>query len=136
MNEIGLVGCSALKLRHPAPARELYRSPLFRKASAYVQTRCERWYVLSARHGLVKPDTVLDPYDVTFTGDSISVWADRVRQQLLAELVGVPDPLLVVLAGERYRSFLAAPFLPSVIPMQGLGIGEQLSWLTGQLRAA
>lgn len=30
-----LVGCSAAKLEKPAPARDLYTSPLFRKARAY-----------------------------------------------------------------------------------------------------
>ncbi|MET1087465.1 MAG: DUF6884 domain-containing protein [Arthrobacter sp.] len=32
---VGLVGCASQKLQRPAPARELYASQLFRKASAY-----------------------------------------------------------------------------------------------------
>jgi hypothetical protein len=61
---VGLVGCAARKLQGPAPARELYVSQLFRKASAYAEATCDRWYILSAKHGLVHPDTVLEPYDV------------------------------------------------------------------------
>jgi hypothetical protein len=56
--------CAARKLDRPAPARELYVSQLFEKASAYATAARDRRYVLSAKHGLVQPDTVLEPYDV------------------------------------------------------------------------
>lgn len=61
---VGLVGCASQKLRRPAPARELYVSPLFKKASAYAEQACDRWYVLSAKHGLVHPDAIFEPYDM------------------------------------------------------------------------
>lgn len=61
---VGLVGCASQKLRRAAPARELYVSQLFKKASAYAEKTCDRWYILSAKHGLVHPDEVLEPYDV------------------------------------------------------------------------
>jgi hypothetical protein len=49
---VGLVGCASQKLRRPVPARELYVSQLFKKASAYAEATCDRWYVLSAMHEL------------------------------------------------------------------------------------
>jgi hypothetical protein len=52
------------KLKRPAPAQELYVSQLFKKASAYTELTCDRWYVLSAMHGLVHPHTVLESYDM------------------------------------------------------------------------
>ena len=58
---VGLVACASQKLQRPAPARELYVSQLFKKASAYAGLTCDRWYILSAKHGLVHPDTVLEP---------------------------------------------------------------------------
>jgi hypothetical protein len=59
--DVGLVACSRLKADRPAPARELYVSPLFRAARAYAERRHGpgRWFILSAHHGLVDPDTVL-----------------------------------------------------------------------------
>jgi hypothetical protein len=65
--DIGLVACSRLKADRPLPARELYVSPLFRAARAYAERRygSECWLILSAKHGLVDPETVLAPYDVT-----------------------------------------------------------------------
>lgn len=58
---VGLVGCASQKLKRPVPARELYVSQLFKKASAYAELTCDRWFVLSAMHGLVHSETVLEP---------------------------------------------------------------------------
>jgi hypothetical protein len=137
---IGLVGCASQKLNRPAPARELYVSQLFKKASAYAEATCDRWYVLSAKHGLVHPDTVLEPYDVRLgtnhrTSPPIHTWAAGVRGQLDAELAGLENVTLVALAGEQYRTAVRDSRWPVLVPMKGLGIGQQLGWLTGQLNA-
>ncbi len=139
MTRVGLVGCSSTKLKRPAPARELYTSQLFRKASAYAELTCDRWYVLSAKHGLVSPDTVLDPYDMRLgTADAPPVhdWAWVVRGQLLQELAEVPDVELVILAGDQYQTVIRPAWWPYEIPMKGLGIGQQLGFLTRELADA
>lgn len=64
--------------------------------------------MLSAKHGLVHPDEVLEPYDMRLgtnhrTSPPIHEWAARVRQQLSAELAGTENLKLVALAGEQYR---------------------------------
>lgn len=135
---IGLVGCSSTKLSHPAPARELYTSPLFRKASAYAELTCESWYILSAKHGLLHPDQVVEPYDVKLgtnarTSPPNHQWADQVREQLAAELADTPHAVLVTLAGVQYQTVLRPCQWPFQIPMKGLGIGQQLGWLTNRL---
>lgn len=135
---VGLVGCASQKLQRPAPARELYVSQLFRKASAYAEATCDRWYILSAKHGLVHPDTILEPYDVRLgtnhrTTPPIHQWADTVRGQLDTELAGLKDVTLVALAGEQYRTALLHSTWPYEVPMKGLGIGQQLGWLTARL---
>ena len=108
---VGLVGCASQKLTRPEPARQLYVSQLFWKASAYAEATCDRWYVLSAKHGLVHPDAVIEPYDMRLgtnhkTSPPIHAWADMVRYQLDAELVGLEGVTLVALAGEQYRTAL------------------------------
>lgn len=135
---IGFVGCASQKLRRPAPARELYVSSLFKKASAYAQATCDRWYVLSAKHGLVHPDTVLEPYDMklgTISGPPIQHWAKVVRNQLKDELAGLEDFRLVALCGGQYRTALDGGTWEYETPMEGLGIGQQLAWLTEKLKA-
>lgn len=137
---VGLVGCASQKLQRPAPARELYVSQLFKKASVYAEATCDRWFVLSAKHGLVHPDTVIEPYDMRLgtndrTSPPIHAWAAGVRGQLAAELAGLEDVTLVALAGEQYRTVLLNSVWRYEVPMKGLGIGQQLGWLTAQLRA-
>lgn len=137
LTRVGLVGCSSTKLSRPAPARELYTSALFRKASEYAERTCDRWFVLSAKHGLVHPDTVVEPYDVKLarTSPTTADWSAMVNRQLEDSLADTAHPLLVTLAGQRYRTFLLRSAWPHDVPMRGLGIGEQLAWLTRALAA-
>jgi len=126
---VTLVACAATKLGRPAPARELYRSDLFAKSSAYAQQLGE-WYILSAAHGLVHPDTVLEPYNVTLndlTRYQRTVWSLRVAWQLAQR--NIQADRCVVLAGRSYRDPIMAAlrcrFAEVVIPLEGLGIGHQ-----------
>ena len=77
---------------------------------------------------------MIAPYERTLNTMGVAdrrAWAARVAAQL-AE--AVPDLSRVVfLAGERYREFLARHLadrgVEVSVPMEGLRIGEQLSWL-------
>ena len=131
---VGLVACSAGKSPEAAAARNLYTSPLFRKASTYAEATCDRWYVLSALHGLVHPDQILSPYDHTLRIRDYA-WADRVVGQLEAALADVERPQLVILAGARYRAILDRSAWPYKVPMLGLSIGQQFAWLTDRIAA-
>lgn len=141
-----LVGCASQKLGRRAPARDLYVSDLFRKASAYAQAIAgpEGWFVLSAEHGLVKPDEELEPYDTklgTKGGPPIHTWAKNAADQLLEEIhrrgLHHADVELVLLAGAQYGTILS--YLGGVLlgnataPLEGLGVGQRKSWLKAQL---
>lgn len=66
---IALVGCGKSKLPHPAPARLLYIGSLFKAARRYVEDAgYDAWWILSARHGLVHPDEITEPYEATLAG--------------------------------------------------------------------
>lgn len=65
---IGLVACAATKAAAPAPARLLYRSELFRRASAYAARTYDHWLILSAQHYLLHPDELVAPYDRSLAG--------------------------------------------------------------------
>ncbi|MGX5718047.1 DUF6884 domain-containing protein [Arthrobacter sp. MAHUQ-56] len=134
LNRIGLVACASTKLSHPAQARDLYTSQLFRKAAKYAELTCHRWFILSAKHGLLDPAQPVEPYDERLaSGPQAEVWAERVRAQLAAELADTRRAVLVTLAGARYQTVLRPCQWPFQIPMKGLGIGQQLQWLTAQL---
>ena len=125
---IGLVACSKTKLDRPAPARELYTSPLFRAASGYCERVYDRWYVLSALHGLVHPDQVIEPYDVTLatmTAEQRRGWRYRVRAQWGSRAPDLSPGLIFLQGGILYRK----AFHPATrAPLAGLGIGQQLAW--------
>jgi hypothetical protein len=130
-----LIACVSTKLDKSARADDLYVSPWFAKAKAYVTGLRAPWRILSAKHGLLDPSAVIAPYELTLNTMPVAerrVWAERVLA-VLRELACDGDDV-VVLAGDRYRQFLI-PGLKSRgvrvhVPMQGLGLGEQLRWLT------
>ena len=67
-----LVSCVAKKAPHPAPAKDLYRSRWFVLAREWVERERLPWYILSAKHGLVHPDTSVAPYDETLNSMGVS----------------------------------------------------------------
>jgi hypothetical protein len=127
VQKVALIGCSGKKLDRAAPARELYVSALFRKAVAYAEAAGMPWAVLSAKHGVVLPDTVLEPYDVKKRGKRSEIWAHAVRGQLDALF---PNTTFVLLAGENYRPWCGgSPSLCLEEPLKGLSVGQRLAWL-------
>lgn len=128
MTTIGLVACGKGKTGHPAPAAALYKGAHFRKASAYCRDHYGRWAILSAKHGLLLPETVIEPYDFSLrhlTAVERRAWADRVLAQFAA--LGLADPTVFLHAGDRYAEHLEGP-LHAARPLRGLGIGRQLAW--------
>ncbi len=86
MRTIYLVSCVAKKSRQPKPAGDLYESAWFRKARAYVEEQNSPWFILSAEHGLLRPDEVIAPYNRTLNKMGIRdrrAWADRVVSQVI-----------------------------------------------------
>jgi len=124
-----------MKRPHAAAARDLYTSPWFRKARGYAEAVADEWYVLSAKYGLVDPQRVIEPYDVTLNQMGIRErreWAALVLRQLKAVLR--PGDKVIMLAGQRYRegllNTLRARGVHVSVPMEGLRVGEQLHWLS------
>jgi len=135
---VALVACVGKKNSGPMAARDLYTSSWFRKASAYAIRTAYEWYILSAKYGLVPPDTVIGPYDETLNrmpANARRVWAKRVMDDLTQWVK--PGDEVIILAGHRYRADLLDPLRKMgcaiQIPMQGLRIGEQLAWLNERL---
>lgn len=136
MSTVVLVSCASKKLGVRARAEDLYVSDLFQKSLAYARSlRPTAIFILSAKHGLVPPDQQVDPYNETLNEmrpPEIMAWSERVFEQLRTQ-VDVEHDHFVFLAGDKYRRYLL-PRLRSVdVPMEGLRIGEQLSWLNSRL---
>lgn len=134
---VALVSCVSAKQSRPAPAGELYTSALFLKARQYAKRATESWYILSAMHGLLAPTTIIEPYEKTLNAMEARerrAWAAMVSEQLRSVLEAGDTALF--LAGAKYREGLEPALrsrgIKTEVPMLGMRIGEQLSWLTRQ----
>ena len=137
MQTVFLVSCVGKKRARTCAAKDLYISDWFLKARAYVEKRGGPWYILSAKYGLLDPEEEVAHYEVTLNTMAISErrdWAQRVFKALATRIE--PEDHVVILAGARYREFLAdrlkSMCTEVVVPMEGLRIGEQLAWLSSQ----
>jgi hypothetical protein len=137
--QITLVACASKKRSEPQQAQHLYISNWFLKASNYAKRTADRWYILSARHGLLEPTQVIAPYDESLNAMPAAArraWAVWVLDSL-GGVVG-PGDQVTILAGRRYREHLVGPLLAMCagvcVPLAGLGIGQQSRWLKEQLK--
>lgn len=142
MTEIGLVSCTKQKREEPSSPGELYTpSAYFRNMRAYCEEIHDRWYVLSAKHGLLEPDgEPIEPYNETLrdaTVDEKREWAEGVFGQLQSQESLGEGTTLVIHAGRDYYSELL-PHLEETnveveIPTEGLGLGEKMAWYNERL---
>jgi hypothetical protein len=126
-----VIPCGAAKLDRPAPAGELYTGSFHRacRKAADALTRPEDTVlVLSALHGLVPLDRVLEPYELRM-GQPSSVTGDQLRAQ--AREIGVDRTAEVtVLAGSAYTAAARQVWPHAAAPLEGAGgMGYQLQRL-------
>lgn len=109
---LGLIACGKAKLKRPAPARELYTGTPFRLARDLAERSFTRWAILSAKHGLVFPFEVLEPYEQALGDSSKSereAWGERVAQQIESitsegeRIVALVPSAYEVVWGDRLR---------------------------------
>lgn len=134
MSCVFLVSCVSQKKNVPLAAKELYDSAWFQRARMYVESTGSPWFILSAKYGVVDPEAVIEPYNETLNTMSVHrrrEWSKKVLSELRKHLQSTDK--VVIFAGIKYREFLLRELrslCSSVeVPMEGLRIGEQLSWL-------
>jgi len=127
MKPLFLIACSAAKLDHPAPAAELYTGQAFKLAKAAAAAAGADVLILSALHGVVRPDQVIAPYNRALSEMNTQqrrVWAAMAAQQL-EQYKYRPT---VCLAGKHYAA-ATSDFYHAAYPLAGKGIGQQLAEL-------
>jgi len=68
--DVILVGCVRTKRAGPCAAAGLFTSPLFEGRHQYATASGLRWYILSAKFGLLARGDVIGPYDVYLADQS------------------------------------------------------------------
>jgi hypothetical protein len=135
---VGLVGCVKKKATSAMPAADLYISPLFLKERRVVERSCDRWYILSAKHGLVRPTEIIHPYSQTLSGapaPSKARWSQSVLAALTTDLDGLEGKHFEIHAGMNYWTFglvdgLLAAGASVDVPTAGMPIGKKLQYYT------
>ena len=127
---IALVSCVKSKRTVASPAGDLYTSRLFRGFRAYAEAHADRWYILSAKHGVLDPQQAIAPYEQKLSTQAQPEWAEGVNAQLIHLLP--PSAEVILFANELYRKgiepFLREHSFTVTVPLEGLGFGRQLAW--------
>jgi len=132
--KIGFVSCTKSKTEYACTAEELYSpSTLFTYASAYCRENYDKWFILSAKHGVLSPTDFLSPYEQTLNGAKKEIrqkWAKEVVTQIY-EYTKLEDELFFHTPA-NYCEFII-PLLEQKgylirRPLKGLPIGKQLGW--------
>lgn len=137
---IALVSCVKKKRSGPCMAKDLYVSPLFRFMRTYAEHKADRWFILSAKYGLVRPTDVLESYEQTLNESSVKQrrkWAAHVLQQMRDEDLLRPGVTFLWLAGQAYQKYLSSLLagLSQLDPLAGKRFGERLAWLKKRTQA-
>jgi hypothetical protein len=134
---IVLVGCAAHKRCTAGTAADLYMSQLFRSARAWAERHGDAWYILSARHGLLAPETLVEPYEqhiASLDRAQRRGWARQVADRLQQLHPGIFGCQVTVLAGRLYVEPLQDIFGELLeLPLAGRAIGQRLAWFKREL---
>jgi hypothetical protein len=138
---IALISCTKQKQNYSCEAQDMYKSSaLFSKITKYVHlSGLDDWYILSAKYGLLKKNTVISPYDITLLNMKAvdrKNWAEKVFADIVKEIPSQSE--IYFFAGEKYRQFLLPQLeeakFTCYVPLKGMQIGEQLQYLSNQIR--
>lgn len=127
---IGLVGCGRTKAPAERAAKDLYLGTLFQSARAYAEAFCDEWIILSARHGVLPPDDLVEPYEQSMSSMRLSereAWGQRVSSSLNERYRGL-RVRYVGLAGSEYLRHLRLQ-APLDEPLDRMGIGTRIKYL-------
>jgi hypothetical protein len=90
------------------PAEDLYNSDLFYKSRRFAQANFDSWLILSAKHGLLQPDYLIEPYDQNLNSlskvDRLAL-AKTVMKQ--ASKLSLEQSQVTSICGEDYEDLLA-----------------------------
>ncbi|MCW3988806.1 MAG: hypothetical protein NWE88_01875 [Candidatus Bathyarchaeota archaeon] len=140
--KLGLISCSKSKQNYPCRAEEMYQpSALFSKAYDFAIEQYDKVAIISAKHGLLLPHEVIEPYEQTLKTmrrKEKKQWAERVYKQLKDKLDFKEISEIFFHAGLEYRENLI-PLIRSdgirvQVPLKGLRQGEQLQWYNVRLQ--
>lgn len=130
-----ILGCVKTKRAGPAKAKDLYVSAMFAKRRRYAEASGMPWFIFSAEHGIIDPETVIAPYDVAMARLPVEQVRAKGRQAVdqLEALVGpLRGRTFEIHAGASYVRAIKTPLARRGAtlsnPLGRLRFGPQLHW--------
>ncbi|WP_010530343.1 DUF6884 domain-containing protein [Lentibacillus jeotgali] len=131
MTELSIIPCGRKKIwdKQPemgaVPAKDAYIGTLHQRSRQYAEMFTDQWVILSAKHGFLLADDIVDgQYDVTFGQKSDEIITrDKLIRQVIDKQLDQFDRL-VVLTGKKYKPVINGTFaedMPRVYPLLPYG---------------
>lgn len=148
MKTIVLISCVSKKLDlkqgQTCKAKDLYISPLFKKAYAYAKTlKPDDIYIISAKYGLLDLNAEVEPYDITLKkmkSKNCEAWAQGVLERLrtlynLADAESGGDKFIILAGKSYYKNLIGEKRIENYeCPYSNYkGIGYILKFLTDNI---
>lgn len=118
--KIALISCTSNKQEYKCSAGEMYQVSKTFSLSYDLATLCtDKIYILSAKHHLLDPNTLIEPYNLalaTFDTAQRRNWAKEVVTQL-KEKCDLEQDEFIILAGKDYYQYLLPALNRHIIPL-------------------
>lgn len=134
--KVALISCGKAKREGSWPAKDLYTSSRFRKCIKLAERDFDAYFILSALHGLVRPETKIENYNVTMKDlskeDALN-WAWKVTGEINKQVPKSAE--LHLFAGKAYFNGLGQGLEAYSLhyPLLGMKPGFVLQYLNDQL---
>ena len=134
--DIILISCAKDQHKHRGPAKDHYKSSLFKSARKYAEESGAPWFILSPKHRLLEPDRTIGWYDVDITDlspDERRLLSQQFAQALIQRMGSVRGKVVEIHAGKHYienglEDGLRKAGAVVRKPLDGLRHGERLRW--------
>ena len=133
---IVFISCVKTKLPYEEMAKNLYCSNYFKTCYKYAQfLNPAHIYILSAKYGLLEPEDVICPYEMTLNNFSLEQkkeWAKFVKAQMKDKNIDF-NQKAIFLCGNNYSVFLKQAFVEYETPLCNMGFGKQIKYMNEQM---
>jgi hypothetical protein len=117
-----IVTCVKKKRKGRHKAKDLYISDLFKKMRHYAETNNYDWRIISAKHGLIDPETIIESYEDESLDqfkllhgrrtDKLKTKKETLRKKIEVQLKPTLEDYerIILMCGKNYRDVIL-PFL-------------------------
>tara|TARA_R100000152_G_C6779379_1_gene210950 strand:+ start:867 stop:1280 length:414 start_codon:yes stop_codon:yes gene_type:complete len=130
---IGIIGCGSKKQIKKCRAEDMYLGSFFKMSTSIVKKTTERYFILSAKYGVLNPSDIIEPYELKITDLKTEQYRRWIFQnsKRLQQLIN-KNETIYSLASDRYNNALYQ--FNVYAPMTGLTMGYRNSWLRKKTR--